>query len=210
MTPETASIRQAIDSISHLEAFEESLRRRTEGITWMVWGLVFAGLTLSFYIGDLTRDAATADEPRPWSLLFPWFPWMLAGGVITAALWKSAALQTPTLHRPLWATLGGLLAVGAATVLVFIASWALPAGMQSAVTPLTLFGLAGLAVVATPLLRLSVAGRRVAIAATLVQVVCGIAIGLGGGSPNATGYTLTAVLVAATWIGAGLWETTQG
>lgn len=79
------------DAISH----EEALRSRTEGLTWMIWGIVTAGW-------KLTYDAvAWAFRPAPPELMVDliWLPWVVMGGLTTTVLWETAALAEPSLDE---------------------------------------------------------------------------------------------------------------
>lgn len=208
--PGKAGVRQATALLQQMDGYEEGLRRRTEGITWLVWGFVLAGLSLSYYAGDLAR-ALTPDDggPKPWTLLFPWSPWALAGGVATMVIWRSAALHVPALSRPWWQSLAGLLAVGAGIWIVFLATWLLPAGAQRVVTGPTLMGVAGLLTILLPILRLTSEGRRVGVIASAALVVGGAAIGLADLGMHATGIASTA-LAGGAWLAAGAWQASRG
>lgn len=82
------SATEALATVARATQAEASLRSRTEGVTWMVWGLVTAAIFLSF-------DAASPlyELPAtPFWADFLWVPWVAAGSLVTAAVWRTAAL----------------------------------------------------------------------------------------------------------------------
>lgn len=92
--PGTLTADEALATIARTAAFEEPLRRRVEGVTWMVWGFVTAGVTLS-------TSAIELGFGYPWpawvDVVFPWV-WLLAGLAGTTAVWRIAALARPEAH----------------------------------------------------------------------------------------------------------------
>lgn len=77
--------KEARDTIARLEAFEAPLRRRTGGITWMIWAIVTAGIFISYEM----VQGITLPGPVLW---FLWAPWVAAGQLLTGAVWNSVAL----------------------------------------------------------------------------------------------------------------------
>lgn len=76
---------EAEQAIARLEGFAEPLEARTGGITWMVWGVVTAGIFVTYE----AAFPAVAGNPLAWVL---WTPWVAAGVAVTRALWNSVAL----------------------------------------------------------------------------------------------------------------------
>ncbi|HVM45772.1 MAG TPA: hypothetical protein VM582_07525 [Candidatus Thermoplasmatota archaeon] len=201
-----------------MAGYEEGLRRRTEGITWMIWALVFAGIAMSYWVMGLlsppgAEDAAAILPDR--GLVTPWIGWAVAGGLATAALWRGAALGGASGLRHV-AALGAIMA---GTWVLFILSWLLPPAISQhlyAGGPLVFFGLATLLVVATDLVPLSALGKRAARVVAAVQIACALAVGLmqaWGAMPSPLPVPvelLGAILLGASWLGAGLWQSAQG
>lgn len=210
--------REAASVIREMEGYEEGLRRRTEGITWMIWALVFAGIVMSYWVMGLlsppgTPEAAEILPDR--GLLTPWIGWAVAGGLATSALWRGAALKGASGLRHV----GALGAIMAGTWVLFIASWLLPAAISQhlyAGGPLAFFGLSTLLVIRAKLVPLTPQGRSVASVAALAQVAGALAFGLllaSGAVPVAgilPAELLGAVAIGATWLAAGLWQTSRG
>jgi len=87
------SAQDAVASIARATAFDEPLRRRAEGVTWMVWGFVTAGIFLSGNALELVFGF-----PGPaWTEAVPWL-WLAAGIAATTAIWRIAALARPEVH----------------------------------------------------------------------------------------------------------------
>lgn len=210
--------REAATVIREMEGYEEGLRRRTEGITWMIWSLVFAGISMSYWVMGIlsppgAEDAAAILPDR--GLVSPWIGWVVAGGLAIGAVWRGAALREGSPLRQV----GALAAIMVSMWLLFIASWFVPAAMTQylyAAGPLALFGLAALLVVSTRLVPWSARGRRVARIVALAQVgvaaFYGIlqALGLFPSPAVVPVELLGTIVVGAMWLGAGLWHTSQG
>ena len=91
---EPLTVQGAIRTLRELEGLEIGLYQRTEGITWMLWGFVTAGIYFTFgMFGSVYEDAMPL-----WARLV-WVPWVLAGVVATAAVWRSAHLSTGSPFR---------------------------------------------------------------------------------------------------------------
>lgn len=86
---EPMSIERALSTIQKLEGLEIGLYQRTEGITWMLWGFITAGIYFMFS----TFGAAMEDDLPDW-LGFLWAPWVAAGIAATMAIWRSAHLAS--------------------------------------------------------------------------------------------------------------------
>jgi hypothetical protein len=88
MTTPTFDVHDAVEAIGRATAYDVPLRRRTEGVTWMVWGLATAVAFLVFSTLDPTRYVG-------WSPLF--VLWPLLGIVGSSAAWRIAALSRASL-----------------------------------------------------------------------------------------------------------------
>lgn len=86
--PSTFHVHEAVEAIGRATAYDMPLRRRTEGVTWMVWGLATAVAFLAFTTTDPTRFVS-------WLLMI--VLWPLLGIVGTSAAWRIAALSRATL-----------------------------------------------------------------------------------------------------------------
>lgn len=67
--------------------YDEDLRARTGGLTWMIWGFVSAGIFLTYSLASVSGGEG-------WAMGFLWLPWVVAGIVAMNALWRSAALSS--------------------------------------------------------------------------------------------------------------------
>lgn len=79
---ERLSVQRALQTICELEGLEPRLLLRTEGMTWMIWGLVGPGIFFTYhaFFAELGSDSGVI-----FSLL--WLPWVALGVIATAALW---------------------------------------------------------------------------------------------------------------------------
>lgn len=101
---------KALEEVRRAIRLEASLRSRTEGLTWIIWGLVSAATFLTFeavtslYYGDtpFTQGASLEEQHAPWWAGGLWMPWLVLGILTTYALWRSAALSSPDVadHHP--------------------------------------------------------------------------------------------------------------
>lgn len=76
---------EAAEAIHSARQWDVSLRHRTEGLSWMLWGVALGGMFLSY------AWAVQADAPG-WVFGVAWAPWVLIGNVFTLILWRSAHL----------------------------------------------------------------------------------------------------------------------
>ena len=83
---EPLTVRGALETLTRLEGLEIGLYRRLEGITWMLWGLVTAGIYFTF------AAVAQGFDPSPAWLSFLWVPWVAAGIIATIRIWRTAHL----------------------------------------------------------------------------------------------------------------------
>lgn len=89
---------EAVDEIDRLEDERTALSRRTAGLTWIVWGLVLAGLVMYMNLWEaLGVDAGPngefIEEFQPLVAL----AWPVVGYVVTRSIWRSAGLTVPGL-----------------------------------------------------------------------------------------------------------------
>lgn len=86
--PSMFNVADAVEAIGRGTAYDIPLRRRTEGVTWMVWGLATGVAFLAFSTTDPTRFVS-------------WVPiivlWPALGILGTSAAWRIAALSRATL-----------------------------------------------------------------------------------------------------------------
>lgn len=206
LTPE-----QAASTIERARGYEAPLRRRTEGVTWMIWGLVTTGIALSY---GVVSDYFPGYEPTPWWIFaIIMLAWPLAGVLMTFATWRIAALNLPSsedrslrsaLSGALWlplvyAGIGGVFVVGIAT--------------EAAAIPIGI-GIAWLTLGALNPFQATRTGRRALI------VIGGITLaGALGFAPFASSFphqgypamrALTAVLGGGVPFLVGLWQTLRG
>lgn len=222
--PETAepemTARQAWATIDEAIRFEEGLRSRTEGLTWILWGLINAAIFLSYeavatlYYGADAPLATTADPAQqrsPWWVGGLWVPWILVGAAATYALWKSAALSSrhvrdrPPRHALAVVAYVAFIFVGWAIALV-----ALPDRAES-VYPMLGLGTAWVVLAALDPYRATVTGRRVAGAVGVLIVAFGVVVALlvPPDLHNVSGLS-AALVTGAVPLAAGLWQSLRG
>lgn len=213
----TASAGATAQLLERALAYEDSLRGRTEGITWMLWGLVLGAIMFMYAGMGALYDEAPALRPL---LMVLWVPWVLAGAALTAALWRTAALAA---RAPAFAGPRGLLVAAAwvgAILLGFALVAALPHARNPESAPVLALGVAWLALGATNLLRATPDGRRVLLAVGATLVVAGLALVLAlpapaYGAPDEAQARflqdlLRGGLVALVPFAAGLWQALRG
>lgn len=90
---EALTAEAAVATLGRLEGLNEALRRRTSGLTWMVWGLASPGIFFTYSFWALLVEF---HAPTWWvAFAFLWIPWVAAGTLATVALWRSAGLVVP-------------------------------------------------------------------------------------------------------------------
>lgn len=96
---ETLTPQDAVRALSKAQSWEDALRSRTAGLTWMVWGLATPATFVTYaFVAVLSELEGLRVPGWAWSLL--WVPWVGMGVVATVALWRSAALAVPGLDAP--------------------------------------------------------------------------------------------------------------
>lgn len=151
MTPE-----QALQTISSVRDYRESLTARAAGIVWMVWGLAlsfhaFAVLFVEFpgQGADVTQDG-TGIMANGWALELTALVVMVASAAaLTNAVWRGHALQAERTHAawiPYIAGLVVVLVMGSMTTLSNMMGEFGPLGINFA--PLALLAAAGAVAIA--------------------------------------------------------------
>lgn len=95
---------QAADEIRRMQQFPDALRRRTSGLSWMIWGLAIPGLFVTYSYWGVVVDNYAPDAGPVFAIL--WIPWIAMGVISMIVLWRSAALVIPALNdrRRAWLT----------------------------------------------------------------------------------------------------------
>lgn len=214
--PQPLDARSAWRTIQEASAYEEPLRRRTEGITWMVWGIITSAIFLSYDVFAShfhSFDHTTGIETHaPWFIDILWVYWVLVGATLTWAIWRSAALAVPIApHRPagLKVTFFWILAGAAGWALVLI----LIPNLHPHLTPALALGIMWLTLGALNLQRATPLGRRVLITIGFAILLAGVAVQPLAPAPGGDLFALNTarLLVAALppFLG-GLWQTLRG
>ncbi|MDX1612450.1 MAG: hypothetical protein R3185_08770, partial [Candidatus Thermoplasmatota archaeon] len=89
-TGESLTVQEAVDTLHEAAAFEQPLRRRSEGVTWMIWGVITACIQLSFDALGSSRVAWPY-----WAIVILW---PLVGSAMTLATWRIAGVGAPSLE----------------------------------------------------------------------------------------------------------------
>lgn len=196
MTPQ-----DALRALGDLPRYEETLTARTGGLTSMLWGLVGAGIFLTYSTASDLIETAGAY----WAFALLWIPWVAAGIAFTGALWSNHAVslrRDPQLGRGLGFSLG-LVAffLGMAVVLFFVldvlagVEWTIHS-LMTIVNGLFAVGLGAFQA------RHRHSGAKWVMAAGAIMLLAGLAIGARGLSDDAAAL-LGAAATASAWFGAG-------
>jgi hypothetical protein len=97
MTERRLSALEAANAIQGMRELDAPLADRTEGLVWMAWGLVAAGISMTF--------AFAAASATAWQAWFAglWIPWAILGITFSVMLWRSAGLVLErTIPRRQW------------------------------------------------------------------------------------------------------------
>lgn len=204
---EDLSVEEAVSTIKEAQGYELPLRRRTEGVTWMIWGLVTAGIQLSF---DALGEGARAAWPY-WSILIIW---PLVGAITTTAVWNIARVHAPELQT---SRIRSVL-VGLAWLPVVYGVWGLLAllgpGLQEAAFPLLAVGGAWLVLGATDLFGTTVLGRRVLLVTSGAILLAGLVVAYLAQGAAHEGWPLAGAAMLLVGGGApflgGTWQALRG
>lgn len=194
----TMTPRQAADAIATATRWEASLAQRVEGLTWMVWGVVMAGMFVSYGL------AGVAGAP-PWTDGVLWAPWIAAGNLVTWALWRTAALATPAAARKgdLRHYLGLLVVFAVVFAVMGLVlrptSWSIPMGLTGLV-----WAFMGLLVP-----RMSRQGVAVSAAIGLAVAVAAVVLSALR-LPEDVGGSLATATVGLVPMAGGLWQVLRG
>ncbi len=218
------STREALTTIERARAYEEPLRRRAEGVTWMIWGVVIAGIQLSFSArrdlvwppGSTTEPLATPGWYDPMAVV----GWLAVGMLLTFATWRIASLRAPEMApKPRRTAIGGLIFAvflfGSMAVLYAIAG-----SMPEALFPVLSIGAAWLGVGVLDLFETTDTGRRTLIATgasiLLVGTIAAFLLPWGGFLQHSGQLTYEATAPVTILAGggipflAGLWQSSIG
>lgn len=192
---------QAAEVLRDLEVHEQRLDRRTGGLTTMLWGLVSAGIFLTYNAAAAWIEAHEVH----WLFSLLWMPWVAAGIGITNALWANLSLSLRREPQTRQGTLVSLLMTGVFLALaagVFLALDIL-AGIAWTVNSLmTIVNGLFAAAVAIMVHRLWGFLDASLLVAAGAMVAAGIALGAADVSYGASGL-LGALVTGTGWIAAG-------
>lgn len=221
---ESLSVEDAVATIEQATGYEEALRRRTEGVTWMVWGVVTGGIQMSFTAGRSFfrpfRDARAGGPPPGWYEPLVILGWLAVGVLLTFAVWRIASVSAPKLApKPRRTALGGILFIALLYAAIAVLSW-LAGGMPEALFPLLAIGAAWLGAGALDVFETTSTGRRTLLVIGAVILAAGaiavLALPWSGFLPYREELTYDAVSPLVILAGggvpflAGLWQTLRG
>lgn len=189
---------EAARMLTQASRYEDALLRRTEGITWMIWGLATPGIFVTYAFASVLAGAG-------WWMALLWIPWVAAGVLATAALWRSAALSSPRLRaaQAPGAWVRGALWVAAVSALFHVLR---PDGPE---IPLLLVGAMWAGMGILDVWRSSATARIGALVAGLPLVVAGAALAAFDAPIEVSG-TLGMVLPGVLPFAVGLWLALRG
>lgn len=208
--PGEDELAQAVRRIDEALAEEASLRTRTEGLTWIVWGLVTLGLVLTY---DAT--AWMAGSLAGFWTTFLWVPWVGLGALLTGVLWRSAALSRPELAET---RQGGLLQtaayVGFILLVWFAVVWS-PGRLHPDNIAIIAIGSAWTVFGAANPFSVTGTGRRVMLATGVPMVLVGLGVGTLTVTGSITNVNAVATLASLATTGllpiaGGVWQATRG
>lgn len=202
---------EAARTIERARSYEQPLRRRTEGVTWMIWGIVTAGISLSYgAVGDYFPHPETTPW---WAFALIMLGWPLVGVLSTFATWRIAALSLPSEEdRSLRSALSGALWLP----LVYLGiggAYLLGVGSEAAGIPIGI-GLAWLTLGALNPFRATPTGRRALLVIGAVTLTGALAF-----APFASGFphsgwpamrALGILLGGGVPVAVGLWQSLTG
>lgn len=208
--PSPAELTEAVERIDEALAEEASLRTRTEGLTWIVWGLVTLPLILTY---DATAWMA-GSLAGLWAK-FLWVPWVALGALLTSVLWRSAALARPGLAD---ARQGGLTQTAAYILFILLVWFAvvwLPGRLHPDNIAIIAIGSAWTFFGALNPFGVTDTGKRVMLAVGMPTMLAGLAVAAGtvGGTIANVNVVATLASLATTGllpIAGGAWQATRG
>lgn len=202
---------EAIETIERAQSFDRPIRQRTEGVTWMIWGLVTAGLTLSFRVlGDYFQAAS----PPGWAYVAMLAGWGLVGVSMTFATWEIAAVSLPPSSDRSWrSALGGALWLPLVYLGIGVAFLAGDLITISAAIPIGI-GISWLTLGAINPFRATSTGRGVLLAIGAVILLGSLIFALAAGDLPHDGWPAMRALAVLLGGGApflgGFWQTMRG
>lgn len=225
---ETFDAEQALATIDETLDRQAALRSRTEGLTWMIWGLVTAGWKLSYdAIAWIARPDGVPEDVVPILTRIPEFspltlvplPWVLAGGLVTYALWQTAALTEPALEedRPAgaWLTTGWsvfVIVLWATLFFGLVVPFEFPGTADT--MSLIVLGITWSTFGWVRPIHLTDRGRRVSVWIGLALLATGLvsafAIGVDNPSGNAIATPIATLVGGGAPLLGGLWQTLRG
>jgi hypothetical protein len=209
------SVETALRTLAESMRREDALRARTEGLTWMVWGMAFLPLVLVwpaalYLLGDVPLWANFALLP----------PWILLGAVASYAVWRTAALAETSLaerRQAGWRVVLGYLGVLLAISLVgsVLAFAGLLPYTHPDVIAMCYAGLVWMVTGAWNPFGLSATGRRVSVVVGAIAFVVAVALipVLGAmARPDANALAPLAALLTLGGLpfAAGAWQALRG
>lgn len=202
---------EAAQTIERARGYEEPLRRRTEGVTWMIWGLVAAGIQLSF---NAVHDYVSHGWPG-WVDPIILLGWPLVGLLMTFGVWRIAVLDRPGLRQHRWRSLlGAALWLPLAYLGIGLTFLITGIGWEGAFLPLVGIGVTWLVLGAANVFKATPTGRRnlVAIGAIILATTIGIALAVDVTSDLGSDITQLAAIFVAGGVPflAGLLQSVRG
>ncbi len=209
MQPEPAeppfSAHDAARALDGIRGLDQGLRHRVEGMTWAIWGLVSAGIFLSYGFAE----SAMALPMPAWAQQL-WLPWVAAGFLVTAALWYTASLASPHVGE---GTAGGWIHLVAWVSFIlgslFLFQFILDVALNTALLMMFILATAAILFGASPFLGYSRLGKKAAVitgAALLVAAMAGAWLGISGAGASVYG----AIMSGSAWIIAGIYQIIRG
>lgn len=200
------TVRRAVETIEQANRFEEPLRRRTEGATWMVWGLVTAGFFLFPFPTFASPGIAGVAVP----LLM--LAWVAVAFFMTSAVWRIAGMASPGVKPTRRQTTFAV--AGAAGVLAAVGlglMWLQVLGVYR--DPLQMLPIGAMWAVAgaSNLRRMTPVGRRVMIAIGIAIALLAVVLALlGVRIYDPADHVMAAAVAGGVPFLGGLWQTLRG
>lgn len=192
---ETLTPQQAARVLADASRYEDGLRHRTEGLTFMAWGLVASGTFVAYAL------ASILDAPA-WVFATLWAPWIAVGIAFTFALHRSVAL---TRERPEEAPSGSDWAKTLVVTAVVGIAYAI-ARPDGPLVPLGILGLSYVAMFGLNVFGSTRTGRLVGFGTGAVLAGAAATLAIAGAPIEVSG-TLSMVLPGALLCSLGLWQT---